>query len=703
MSFLAPLFLVGALAVGLPILFHFIRRTTRERSPFSSLMFLLASPPRLTRRTRLEHLLLLALRCAVIGLLALGFARPFFRHPTAPPEGQTGRRVLLLLDVSASMRRADLWSDARKRADTILAKCSPADEVALFTFARQVNPLVTFDQWNASAAGDRAALISAKLAQASPGWESTQAGNAIVQAAEMMADSTGKPSVRSARIELITDLQEGSRLEPLQGYEWPKGVEVSLNLLKPRATSNASLQLVADPEDATDPKLAGQVRVRVANVSGSRREQFKLGWALGNQQDFPVKPMDLYVPAGQSRIVAVPAPTNVNPDRIVLRGDDDDFDNTVFASPPEAVRVQVMYFGNEPETDTRQPLYFLKRAFQETRHEAVAVVGVRPSDVLSPEQLRSSSLLIVGAPIGGTSAQSLRSEVMAGKTLLLIADSPGMQETLGELLQAPHVSLQEIRPPNYAMLGEIDFRHPIFAAFADPRFSDFTKIHFWKYNKLDPAQVPNARMLARFDSGDPALVEVPLGQGRVLVLTSGWQPQSSQLAVSSKFVPLLYSVLETSGVPVPVPAQYWPGDRVPLESLVGASASGAVIQLPDGSQVNVSSGETNFTHTAVPGIYTVTSSRGAKKFVVNLDPAESRTAALPFDELERLGVPTSHPLGSEAQLLAKQVRLQNADIENRQKLWRWVIVGTLVVLLVETWVAGRTSRAVSIPTTGAAT
>src|SRR5947208_550265 len=38
MSFLAPLFLLGALAVSLPVIFHLIRRTTRERTPFSSLM-----------------------------------------------------------------------------------------------------------------------------------------------------------------------------------------------------------------------------------------------------------------------------------------------------------------------------------------------------------------------------------------------------------------------------------------------------------------------------------------------------------------------------------------------------------------------------------------------------------------------------------------------------------------------------------------
>ena len=53
MNFLTPLFLVGALAVALPIAFHLIRRTTKERTVFSSLMFLLPTPPRVTKRSRL--------------------------------------------------------------------------------------------------------------------------------------------------------------------------------------------------------------------------------------------------------------------------------------------------------------------------------------------------------------------------------------------------------------------------------------------------------------------------------------------------------------------------------------------------------------------------------------------------------------------------------------------------------------------------
>ena len=71
MSFLAPFYLLGLLAVSLPFVLHFIRRVPRGRYEFSSLMFLTPSPPRLTRRSRLDHLLLLLLRILALSILAL--------------------------------------------------------------------------------------------------------------------------------------------------------------------------------------------------------------------------------------------------------------------------------------------------------------------------------------------------------------------------------------------------------------------------------------------------------------------------------------------------------------------------------------------------------------------------------------------------------------------------------------------------------
>jgi hypothetical protein len=52
MSFLTPLYMLGVAAVVAPIVFHLIRRAPKGDVPFSSLMFLTPTPPRLTRRSR---------------------------------------------------------------------------------------------------------------------------------------------------------------------------------------------------------------------------------------------------------------------------------------------------------------------------------------------------------------------------------------------------------------------------------------------------------------------------------------------------------------------------------------------------------------------------------------------------------------------------------------------------------------------------
>ncbi len=693
MSFLAPLFLLGALAVALPVVFHLIRRTTRERTLFSSLMFLLPTPPRLTRRSRLEHLLLLALRCLVLCLLAFGFARPFFKQAVSndTPSG-AAKRIVVLVDTSASMRRATLWADARAKAEAILRKASPSDQVAVFTFDRRLNPLVTFDQWNAAPAGERAALATRRLADAQPGWSATHLGDALVTAAETLADTAGKNVTGARQIVLISDLQEGNRLDQLQGYEWPKGVELSVEPVKARHVSNAGLQLVTDSDD-TDRKAPTSVRVRVSNATESKREQFKVGWARAEAGGFVGAPVEVYVPPGQSRIVPVPVPlVESGLDRLALLGDEEDFDNTVFVIPPEIARLSVLYVGSDSEKDAKQPLYFLERAFQETRRQAVQVLVRPPGAPVLATEAQVATLIIVTDALPEQRAVVLHDQIAAGKTLLFTLKSGASAATLSRLLGLSGLTVEEARLNNYALLAEIDFRHPLLAPFADPRFSDFSKIHFWKYRRLDPKAIPGARSVASFDGGDPALLDVPVGKGRVLVLTSGWTPDESQLALSTKFVPLLYSILEQSGATPPSPLQYYVGDLVPLASFDGAGGSTPTIRSPDGSQSALAAGETNYSQTMTPGIYTVTSAQPPKRFAVNLDAAESRTAPMPVDELERLGAPIARPTPTLTRDAERKVRLQGTELESRQKLWRWFLVATLAVLLFETWLAGRTAR-----------
>lgn len=695
MSFLTPLFLLGAIAVAAPVLFHLIRRTTRERTVFSSLLFLLPTPPRVTRRSKLENILLLVLRCLVLCLLALAFARPFIQKPTdADKPTGPGARIVILVDTSASMRRGSLWADARAKADEILRATSPVDQVALFTFDRALNRLVTFDTWTQTAAGERAALASKKLAETSPGWFPTHLGTALVSAAEALEESKDKLEIVKRRIVLITDLQEGSRLDPLQAYEWPKGIELSVEPVKARRVTNAGVQLVADADEADKKSAETAVRVRVSNSTDSKREQFQVGWASADGKGFAGAPVDVYVPPGQGRIASLPAPPAGNAvDRVLLQGDDEDFDNTAFVIPPEAAKVNVLYLGADAEGDAKQPLHFLKHAFQQTRRHHVQVVARGPGAMLLPADTENTPLAVVTDTVPADRLAVLRRMLDSGHTVFLALRNADAASVLASLAGIDSPGATEARVADYSLLAEIDFQHPLFAPFADPRFSDFTKIHFWKHRRLDITKLPaSARVLARFDDLDPALVEVPAGRGRLMVLATCWHPEDSQLALSTKFVPLLYSLLDQSGGLPPQPTQFTVAGDIAFAS-VGADTNQPITVLkPDASRVTVAKGEANFSQADQPGTYSFTVGAGTKRFAVNLDPAESRTAPMPLDELARFGAALPGLTPDAAKAEANKRVLQNTELEGRQKIWRWLVAAALAVLLLETWLAMWTTR-----------
>lgn len=700
MNFLTPLFLLGALAIAGPIIYHLVRRTTRERTSFSSLMFLLPTPPRLSKRSRIEDLLLLILRCLAIGLLALGFARPFLRQAQIDdPTSAQPKRIVLMVDQSASMQRTGVWASAQERAAAVLRRAGPADQVAVYLFGRQATPLVSFEDWNRTAPGDRVAFATARLAGVTPAWSGTHLGNALVTASEALAETEGKNLPGPRQIFLVTDLQAGSRMESLQAYEWPRGVELFVEPAKATSATNAGLQLVADAADSSR-AVDAPVRVRVTNATDSKRDQFKLGWTRpgsGASTTFVGAALDAYVPPGQSRVFAVPLPAGATGlDQLTLQGDDESFDNTVYFIPPLQQRTTVLWIGGDVAEDIKQPLFFLRRALSDTPRIGIQVVAVAPGATLLPQDLAAATTLFVSEAVPPATASALRQQALDGKTVVFVPRSAAAAPTLAGLLDLPTVAMEEAKPANYAMFSDIDFKHPLFSPFADPRFSDFTKIHIWKYRKLDPAALPNARVIAKLDSGEPAVMEIPVGRGRVFVLASGWQPDDSQLAVSSKFVPLLWSLLELGGGIATVPTQYGIGDSVVLR----ASDAATQVRTPAGAVVSLTAGAGEFKEAVQPGVYEATGAAGSRpqRFAVNLDPNESRTTPLSMDELEQLGVPIARTAAAATETVESKTVLQGIETENRQKLWRWFIVATLAVLLIESALAGWSARKASLRT-----
>ena len=137
------------------------------------------------------------------------------------------------------------------------------------------------------------------------------------------------------------------------------------------------------------------------------------------------------------------------------------------------------------------------------------------------------------------------------------------------------------------MLGEIAFDHPLFAPLAGPAVQ---RLHQDPVLEVSAHRrrtaLGEARVLARFENGDPAVIEKALGKGRLVVLASGWSPADSQLARSSKFVPLMSGLLDGPNPAPDVSANVLVHDRVPLPPRAAVA-----VRKPDGSTIDARAGE----------------------------------------------------------------------------------------------------------------
>jgi hypothetical protein len=549
MTFLTPLFLLAGLAVVGPVLFHLIRQSRKDRLRFSSLLFLEPSPPRLTERRRLEHWLLLLLRILALALLALAFARPFWKQleETIPPVA--AERATVLLDNSPSMKRQGLEAKAQAVAEKLGAE------------------IVTFE---------------------------TNLAEALTKAVSRQ---------ESGVLHLVTDAQEGCGLEKLAGFAWPPDFQLRLHVVTPETQGNAGIQLAA----RNQPVAESGVRIRITNSADALAEQFSLRW---RQADAP--PLECHVAKGQQTVVTLPWPQGKPQQGLVeLRGDSEAFDNTLAVSPPQAIQAQVLHFSAKED-------FFLKNALGPN-----AVLLHNPT---APD-FANAALAVVDDPKAW--------ELVQGKisTFVCLTDA-----SLARELGLSGIS--EAGNTGDLLLGNIDFTHPLFQPFADPKYNDFTRIRFQRVSKADLP--PNARILAKFDNGLPALWELP--EQKLTVLMSSWASTHSQLALSSKFPALLGSLLANTPAAQAIPQQ-----------VLGTA----------------------------PGFTDVKHLGQTFQVPVNLDPNESRTTPLALEDFERYGLPlkpTTLPSTAKSGLAGA------SEVEGRQKLWKWLMLACLGVLLVESLV-----------------
>ena len=149
--------------------------------------------------------------------------------------------------------------------------------------------------------------------------------------------------------------------------------------LAPSQATNATLRLLADEEGRAE----AQPRVRVANAANSTGEEFSVQWAFAEQGAATGDPLPIYVPAGQSRVIRLPRPKGAEAaDRIVLHGDDAEFDNVHYAVAPRVEEIQAAYLGGESADDPQGLRYYLQLALADSPLRKIEVRTVRAGEPL---------------------------------------------------------------------------------------------------------------------------------------------------------------------------------------------------------------------------------------------------------------------------------------------------------------------------------
>jgi hypothetical protein len=239
-----------------------------------------------------------------------------------------------------------------------------------------------------------------------------------------------------------------------------------------------------------------------------------------------------------------------------------------------------------------------------------------------------------------------------------------------------------------ARLGALEYGHPLFEVFRGPRTGDFASARFYGYRAVTPG--PNSTTLARFDDGQPALLERRVGTGRVLMWTSTLDTTWTDLALKPVFVPFVHRAVRYLGAYREPKPWRTVGDVVDpgLQAPAKGSDVSRVALTPAGTRISLDGDGPEVLELAEQGFYEFRAQgRDAEAPVVvasNVDLSESDLT--PLDPQEIAAAALGRAGGDAAGPLAPPT--DDAQ-ESAQRVWWYLLFAGLLLLGAETIVANR--------------
>lgn len=571
LSLLAPAALAGALLLAIPVAIHLFKPRKVRVTAFSSLRWLNLSKQKLARRIQWHQLLLFFVRAAFILLLVFALARPMFT-----PGGETaGVDRFVVLDVSRSMGyqaptppdgKADIPQTPLDRAKTVaanlLTQSRPDDRVTLILTAnrsRSLGPLVRDGK-----------VYQTQLNTLTATQGQTELSSSLETIRPMLG---GQDNTRAIELHFLTDNHQQS---------WNQGVvnqfvqantrPISVNLIdvsSPNADNAyiAQVQRVVIPGASKDapPALTLRVSVGFAGIGKAKRNIM-----LDSLNGVPSQTQSVDLEAGQTQWLEFKLPATFDATGQIARltldpADGLPTDDTAYLHLDTQGATQILLIdgGAAQGPDNKDALH-LRAAIQALVIASQGTLNVTrqiPSQVTTKDIDTAQVIMLANVPsLTSDQLTALRQRVMMGAGVAIFMGPQVDLNVYNNGFFNPVDSTQSLIPwklgtlkPAAMMQGQLPrmtdvlWTHPLLESLYDPILGDLPQTRFFKNFQVDetPNEASaNATVLARIGGQTPAIIEQPLGAGRVMLLNVTADDAWSDLPRRKSFVPFVDQLID---------------------------------------------------------------------------------------------------------------------------------------------------------------
>lgn len=614
MRFLDPIFLWGLAAIAVPVALHLLLRRRLPVIDFPLARLVARAEAVQQPRKRLNRVLLLLARAALLALLALSLARLTLGGGQVQASGPVA--VVVVIDDSLSMRAASrgersAFEEGRDMAESLLASLPEGSEALVLPLSR-------------ASAGGAPKLGSprearAALADLQPTHLALQASPGL--GAALRALETSPLSDR--RVVLVTDLARHGFTElaapPAQG------VRPRLVLLVPERAAGANLS-ISGLDAAVQPggSLRASARIGAWGESGERHRaeiEMRVG-ALGEEPRLAgrgrVETVTGAVGERRFEIAAPPAGLGVTEARIppdILPDDDVRHAVHLVRRDPRLLVIdgdpQNLSFGSET--------FYLEKALApgvglDLEARMTILSELDPSDLQG-----AAAILVANAPdLGAARAQALEEAVRQGAGLVVFLGNRVDQ-------RAWNGSLSQLVPATLGLVA-----NPPQPALVAPGGIDLPRVRVSRWFRLEPDE--GAEVVARLSDGSPLIVAGRLGEGRIVVVATSVDRDWTDLPISPWFLAFLREIVGRAMPPGDVRALPQAVVGRALDAAAWEAGGEATVETPSGSRPVAEGAFTPL----VPGVHVVKDGervRGA--FAAVTDPVESDLSRVAAAEIGR--------------------------------------------------------------------